>query len=341
MSVRRIAKLAGVSPATVSLALMNSPKLAEQTRRKVLKIARQIGYQRNGKVTELMSEVRLTRAPNRQACFGVMSFYEESKPWEKSLHLSRIFHGMVKRADSLGYRLEPLWLKAPGMTYRRFRGILDARGIEGLLCFGSPEFDQEFPAEFDRYAIVNQGLSIRTHLHRVVSHVYNDMWRALERVHQLGYRHPGLIISSYEEARSAHAYLCVYHGWSQLVRGVPAAIPVLQMDNIEARPLLTWLDNHRPDVLIFVHHYDRLPEFCHLLEKNNIRFPRDVGVLAISQNLEGTPFSGLQENQEIIGARAVELLVARIMNRDLGIPSDPRIEMVERRWIEGSSLRRQ
>lgn len=319
---------------------MNSPKLAEKTKRKVLRVARQIGYQRNGKVTELMSEVRLTRTPDRQACFGVISFYESPQPWERSLHLSRIYRGMVHRAESLGYRLEPLWLKQPGMTYRRFRGILDARGIEGLLCFGSPNFNQEFPAEFDRYAIVNQGLSIRTHLHRVVSHVYNDMWRALERVHHLGYRHPGLIISSYEEARSAHAYLCVYLGWSQLVRGIPAAIPVLQIDEIEASPLLAWLENHRPDVLIFVHHYDQLPRFCEVLELNGIRYPEDIGVLAISQSLEGTPFSGLQENQEIIGARAVELLVARIMNRDLGIPRDPRIEMVERRWVEGSSLRR-
>ena len=47
-----------------------------------------------------------------------------------------------------------LWLRAPGMTHQRFRGILEARGIEGLLCFGSPDIDQEFPVEFNRCAIV-------------------------------------------------------------------------------------------------------------------------------------------------------------------------------------------
>lgn len=341
MSIRRIAKLAGVSPATVSLALSNSPKLTDATKKKVLRVVRQCGYRRNGKVTELMSEVRLSRTPERQACFGVISFYESPRPWENSLHLSRIYQGMTKRAESLGYRLEPLWLRQPGMSYRRFRGILDARGIEGLLCFGSPNFEEEFPREFDRYAIVTQGLSIKTQLHRVVSHVYNDMWRALERVHQLGYRHPGLVISRYEEARSAHAYYCVYLGWSHLVRGVPAAIPVLQMDGVEAGPLLSWLRDHRPDVIIFVHHYDWLPKFHDVLRQNRIRYPDDIGVLAISQSLEGTAFSGLQENQELIGAWTIELLVSRIMNHDLGIPTSPRIEMVERRWIEGSSLRKQ
>ena len=38
-------------------------------------------------------------------------------------------------------------------------------------------------------------------------------------------------------------------------------------------------------------------------------------------------------------SRVVELLAARITNRDLGIPANPRIEMVESRWIENRSLR--
>lgn len=102
----------------------------------MLKIAKRIGYRRNAKVTELMSQVRLTKHPTSGASFGVISFYEGARPWETSLHLSLIFKGMTERADALGYRLEPLWLRAPGMTYRRFRSILDARGIEGLMCFG-------------------------------------------------------------------------------------------------------------------------------------------------------------------------------------------------------------
>jgi hypothetical protein len=64
--------------------------------------------------------------------------------------------GTVRTANenflqALGYRLEPFWLREPGMTPRRMRGILDARGIEGLLCFGSREFSDEWPAELDRW----------------------------------------------------------------------------------------------------------------------------------------------------------------------------------------------
>ncbi|MGH7944790.1 MAG: LacI family transcriptional regulator [Opitutaceae bacterium] len=306
----------------------------------MLSLAKRLGYRKNAKVAELMSHVRSSRDSRRETCFGVISFYDDARPWEKSVHLSRIYDGMLVRAEALGYRLEPLWLRAPGMTYRRFRSILDARGVEGLLCFGSPKLDEEFPVEFDHYAIVTQGLSIKTPLHRVVSHVYNDMWRVLNRVHEMGYRRPGLVIGRYEEIRSAHAYLCVYAGWSQLMSGESATIPILQLDRVEDRPLLTWLDQHRPDVVIFVHHYDLLEDFSAILRQREIRVPRDLGVAVISQTLERTAFSGLQENQHLIGAWSVELLVARIMNRDFGIPAHPRIEMVERRWIDGKSLRR-
>jgi DNA-binding LacI/PurR family transcriptional regulator len=104
--------------------------------------------------------------------------------------------------------------------------------------------------------------------------------------------------------------------------------------------LLTWLEQHEPDVILFVHHYDMLADFNAILKARGIRVPRDVGVAVISQTLAGTDFAGLQENQHLIGAWSVELLVSRIMNRDFGIPSHPRIEMVERRWIDGKSLQR-
>src|SRR5258708_10787413 len=117
------------------------------------------------------------------------------------------------------------------MTPRRFSRILDAGGIQGLLCFGGPKLDEPLPRGLDHFAIVTQGMSIRTSLHRVTSHAYHDMWRALRKVSELGYRRPGLVIGDYEGQRSAHAYLCVYLGWCQLTLGTPPPIPVLQLNH--------------------------------------------------------------------------------------------------------------
>jgi LacI family transcriptional regulator len=339
MSTRRFAELAGVSATTVSLALRNSPKIPAATKQRVLKLAQRLGYRPNARVTEVMARLRKKRSAPNETCLGVISFYESARPWDQSAHFSRIYEGMSARAEALGHRLEPLWLREPGMTLRRFRGILDARGIQGLLCFGSPQIDEELPRELDHYAIVTQGLSIKTPLHRVLHNVANDMWRLLKKVNSLGYRRLGLVIGDYEALRSAHAYLCVYLGWSQLVLGTPSAIPVLHIGDVDEKPLLAWIEQHRPDVIIYVHHHNTLAAFERALRGNGIRVPNDLGVAVISQILDGTEFSGMQSNQHLLGAWAVEMLEERIMNRDFGVPAHPRIEMVDSTWIDGKSLR--
>jgi DNA-binding LacI/PurR family transcriptional regulator len=339
MSLRRIAAALGLSPSAVSLALRNSSKIPTETRARVTREAERIGYRPNAKLKELMSQLRHSGDRAKEACFGIVSCYEDPRPWEKSLHLTRVYDSMRQRADALGYRLEPLWLQAPGMTLPRFRTILDTRGVQGLLCFGSPNLQDQFPAELDHYAIVTLGLSIATPLHRVTSHFYNDMAHALAIAYARGYRRPGLVLGNYEESRSAHAYSSAYLGWCEHTFGVPAPVPVLRTNQVEEKPLLGWLAQHRPDVVIFVHLYNVLGELQQVLQRNGIRAPRDIGVIAISQILENTPFTGMQQNQQLIGAWAVELLVARIHNQDFGIPTNPRIEMVESHWVEGTTLR--
>jgi LacI family transcriptional regulator len=74
------------------------------------------------------------------------------------------------------------------------------------------------------------------------------------------------------------------------------------------------------------------------LKEQRRRVPAELGVAVLSHLVQGTGFSGLQQNHRLMGAWAVEMLAARIANRDLGLPSHPRIEMVESEWIDGGSL---
>ena len=339
MSIRRIAKTTRLSLATVSLALRDSDKISDATKRRVREAAERLGYRPSAKVAEVMSHVRLSRDPRNEGCLALISFYDSARPWEKSLHLARIHDGMRSRAAALGYRIDPIWLRAPGMTPRRFRAILDARGIQGLLCLGSPNIDEVFPPEFDHYAIVTQGWSISTPLHRVINHAFNDTWRLLDKLHSLGYRRPGLAIGDYEEVRGAHANVSAYLGWCECMREDSCGVPVLRLKGMEEAPFMNWLVQQRPDVVVLVHIHDVVSECRQILRRQGIRLPDDLGLAVLSQNLEGTGLAGLQENQRLIGAWAVELAVARIMNRDLGIPAMPRIELVDSVWVNGTSLR--
>ena len=340
MNVRHIAKLAGVSPSAVSLALRGSPRISAATKARILGLADKLDYAPDARIVDLMRHLRRPREVRQQACFGVISFYESQCPWEKSRHLAGIYEGMQKRSRELGYRLEPLWLRAPGMTYRRFNSILETRGIDGLLCFGSPDFNQEFPAELGGHAVVTVGLSINTPLHRVTSHFYNDTLHALNHVQALGYRRPGLVLGMHEDTRSAYAHSSAYLGWCEHLFGDRAALPVLRMREVEETALHDWLDKNRPDVVIFVHLPEMVARFRAVLKRLKISVPGDVGVVVLSHEVRGSGFAGLQQNQRLMGSWAVELLAARIANRDLGIPVNPRTELVESEWIDGDSLRK-
>ncbi|HZZ18752.1 MAG TPA: LacI family transcriptional regulator, partial [Opitutaceae bacterium] len=143
-----------------------------------------------------------------------------------------------------------------------------------------------------------------------------------------------------EELRSAHAHSAAYLGWCEHRLGLEQTLPILRLDQVEPRPLLSWLKRQRPDALVFVHMHDVLDELRSVLKKNRVRVPEDLGIAVLSPILDDTGFAGLQENQSLMGTWAVELLASRIANRDLGIPEHPRIEMIESLWVDDRSLRR-
>ena len=114
---------------------------------------------------------------------------------------------------------------------------------------------------------------------------------------------------------------------------------MLRIDQADERSIMSWIEANRPDVVIFVHLSEMLEAFRTVLKTHNVRVPADLGVAVLSHILDGSDFSGLEQNQPLMGAWAVELLAARISNRDLGIPVNPRVEMVESRWVQGRTLR--
>lgn len=339
MSLRAIAERAGVSPSTVSLALRGSQKIPEATRQRVAQIAAELGYRPNAKVTELMSHVRLSRTGTITASLGVVSFYGEARPWESMPALRRIYDSMARQAEDLGYRLEPLWLRAPDLSARRVCGILDARGIEGLICLGSPDQQEIFPPELDHYAVVAQGPSVSSSLHRVTTHAAGDMRRALDAVFALGYRNPGLAIGPEETVPARDLHIGAYLGWCYKKWGRSAPGPLFALGAARPTDAAAWLAKHGFDVIIAVHDAPGLTAFGVELQRRSVRWPADIGIAAIAPILEGTGFAGLQENHRLIGQWCVELLVERILHHDLGLPTVPRLQLVESQWLKGTSLR--
>jgi DNA-binding LacI/PurR family transcriptional regulator len=338
MSLRAIARELGVSSTAVSLALKNSPRISEDLRSKVVKLADKYGYVPNARLSELMSEVRNTTPGTYRATLGVISLFPEKDPAKVMPHLREVTKGARDRARKHGYRLESLWLKEPGMTPARLTDILHARGIHGILCLGSKNPDEHFPEELRAFAVVTFATSIPGKLHRVMSNFAADADMLMEQLTLRDYKQPGLVILNSGDRRSGYIYSSTFLGVQERTIEKPH-VPILRMETWDERTFDKWFTKYEPDVLVMHQH----PKFFLGLEKylatRKKRIPQDLGMALADLNPDRSRYTGICQNLELMGATALDLLIGRVILNDFGEPEHPKVELVLGDWNEGKTLR--
>jgi DNA-binding LacI/PurR family transcriptional regulator len=342
MSVRSIARDLGVSATAVSLALKNSPRVSAELRAAVQKKAVAAGHVPNARLAELMSEVRQSGGPTYRATMGVISLFPEERPWLENPnygHLQLVLQGAREAAAAHGYRLEDFWVKRPGLRPARLRAILEARGIRGLLCLGSLDPEERFPAALKKFAVVTHASSIPDPLHRVVSHHAADARTLFDELLRRGYARPGLIILVSGDRRTDHLYTATFLGHQERKFAAPP-VPVLRAETWNEDEFATWFSAHLPDAVVLHQYTSYLERMEVYLARRRIQVPRDLGLALLDKNPDLRRYSGICQDPVRMGVVEAEMLLGRIMLRDFGPPLSPKIELVQGRWNEGRTLRR-
>ena len=114
MSMRSLAREAGVSPMTVSLALRHSARVSKAVRDRIHALARARGHVLNPRVSELMRELRQVRSTGTHGTLALIGLFPEPDPERLHPHLRTLIAGAQRRAAEVGYRLERFLLRAPG-----------------------------------------------------------------------------------------------------------------------------------------------------------------------------------------------------------------------------------
>src|SRR5918911_1448307 len=96
-TIADIAKLAGVSKATVSRALNDSPLISSETKDRVRAIAREHSFERNE------SARRLTLRQSKVA--GLVMFGEPSHPYRPDMFMLELMGGIATGLHEHGYEL--------------------------------------------------------------------------------------------------------------------------------------------------------------------------------------------------------------------------------------------
>ncbi len=331
---KEIARHLGITQAAVSLALANHPSISEAMRRKVRRLADRLGYVPDPYLSGLSAYRKKVRPVQYQATIAWLSNYPDKEGWRRFPAFKGYYEGAVRRAEELGYRIEEHRLCAEGMTPARQERIFSARNITGLLLPPQPEPDLQTDFSFERFSAVTFGYTlVSPQLHLVTLHQFRAMETTFRRLLSLGYRRPGLALADESDRRADHNWSAAF--WSEQRRlPVRVRVPLFLPKRLEQKGFTKWFQKHRPDVVVAI-----TPRVLPWLLEAGESIPETTGLALLTVPDEGRNFSGIWENPQLIGAKAVEFLIDLIHRGECGVPAVPLCMLVGGTWVDGKTVR--
>jgi len=331
ISQREIARLAKVSPSTVSLALRNHFSIPISTRLRIQKIAKNAGYQPDAILAEIMAQKRKSAQTQASIAF----FYtDEVSPFEQPGSPRDYARGVAARCAELGYGLDTFRLTDAQVTPKRQAAILRARGIKGLIIFWNKlePIARCYAPLYEHFACAVIGTRPLSPLLSVAKpDHYKIGFVAFQWAKERGFQRPcALIEPSHDELTDYRFSLGCAAAQKTLNFANPIHTLVASWDSPEI-PL--WLDRHRPDFLLFGHY--------------EIAMRRDMPPWNrmqlyhwdLTEPFQQLGLSGVDNSHDKAGASGVNLVVAQIHRNEGGIPPVQECVLVEGRHSIHSAKR--
>jgi LacI family transcriptional regulator len=333
-TIKDVAERAGVSTATVSLALRHSPRIRATTAERVRRAAESLGYTPNPLVAALMARIRDAEPSRDQVALGVIHVGEDERNAPNAPYLDAIFAGARARAAQLGFQSALFHSAESGLSARRLGEILLTRGIHGLIILPSADLDLRLDLDWARFAAVAIGYSlVEPPLHRVCSDHFQELAEALEHLEARGYRRIGLHLDRSTDLRVRHKWAALM-AWHARQRLRSRAVPALVQPAFDREAFLGWYRRHRPDVVISPRQW-----VIEWLKEDGRSVPGDVGFVHLNWTERSGPCSGIDQRPQIIGAAAAETVIAQLHRNERGVPEVARTVSIEGRWVEGPTTR--
>lgn len=332
--MKHVARAAGVSLMTVSLALRRDPSIPAATRDRIIGFAERMGYRRNPLVSALMAGLRGWHPRGREAhVIAYVESYPSDAPPQQLASLRRFYEGATEGAARHGYRLEVFRLGHGGLTEAQLERVLGARGIRGAVFAPFPQTNSALARSWENHALAAVGFSLaRPRLHRAVNHQLHSIRLAMTELLARGYRRIGLAIGRHEDARVERNWLSSVLLAQHDHVGTDRSFPLLYEERIDRRALLAWLRRHRPEVVVSTEENVRA-----MLHAATARGLGRIGFAHMHLTAELAGCTGIDQNNERVGAAAVDLVVEQLHANSYGLPEIPKTVLIEGKWIPGTT----
>jgi DNA-binding LacI/PurR family transcriptional regulator len=160
------------------------------------------------------------------------------------------------------------------------------------------------------------------------------MVQAYQHALRLGYQRIGFVVDRDADERLRHHWLGAYLAMQHKHARRNQALPPLMEHPLHEKTLKPWIVRHRPDLILCATN-DLWP----WVENCGYRVPHDIGIISVAAPQMGAPLSGIVENFESTGARAVDDLIFSIEHNVRGIPENPNVHLSSGLWNPGETVR--
>ncbi|MDQ8192980.1 LacI family DNA-binding transcriptional regulator [Coraliomargarita sp. SDUM461004] len=330
ITIKDIAREAGMHYSTVSLALREDPRLSEATRSRIRKIANEMGYVPSAAMKALCAYREQNRTRPIQSALAYLTDMPRSDP----------FNAMVMRrarmkAQQLGYELNEYNLSDAGSSLKHFKSVWWNRGIKGVLVGPFAESGADLGDEWSQFIVIEYGYSVsQPNFTRAVLDHYHNMLTHLDILRKRGYRRIGLVLSQALSNRT-HGILHSAYLYEQVASG-SAKIELHSKDFLDATSIRQWIDRNQLDAVI-AHEREHA-----LILESGLKIPEEVGFSIIGWKgySPKTPdeISGFDTKPEILAESAVSFLVAQMHEHVYGVPKTPKSLMVAGEYHEGGTI---
>lgn len=306
VTIKDVARAAGVSAQTVSRVINDRPDVAEDTRQRVQQIIADLGYQPSALARSLIQQ--------RSFTLGVVT------AGLKYIGPSRTLNGITQRAEELGYSL--LLKELPSFTAVEYQSLIQSllsRHVDGIIWATSEVGDNQNWVADGLQDIPVPTIFLTTQTRPEVFSVSYDNYlggrKAAQHLVDQGYREIGHVTGPLDwwEARQRKA------GWEDVLR--ESNVPVLASHSCEGN----W--SSASGELAFRHLVETYPEMdavfvgndqmalgvLQLAARTGKKIPDDLGVVGFDGIPETRhywpPLSTVFQDQNRLGFTAVEKIV--------------------------------
>ncbi|HUR58632.1 MAG TPA: LacI family DNA-binding transcriptional regulator [Opitutaceae bacterium] len=336
ISLRTLARLAGVSVSTASRALHNHPVISAPVREKIKALARKRGYELNPLVAQVYSEARAGRGFRHLGTLALITSWDTPDWWRAHPTLRGFHDGAIERAKESGLGVDEFWAHEPGLKGRRLTQILRARGIGGVVLAPVPGRTAEGMLEWKYFSSSLIGQSVKApRLHRAVPDQRHAMQLALRELTRCGYRRIGLVLRRRYHAMTDFIMLSTFLLFQH---EIPPAdcVPVEAPEEWTRQAFMTWFQKHRPDAII-----GAVKPAREWLAEAGCACPRDIGLVLLDWDDEAKEkFAAVDQNASAVGGAAVDMVLSQMRRNERDVPATPQTVLVGSVWRPGATIRK-